>query len=138
MLTKKNAGKYDFKKRKLGFQLWGVNLVFAFDKVHEANIFGCAWSKRKWLTKLTEGWFSKNYKFSLLITVWMAEADLEEYLCKISPFYRRKMEDRILLLVLATGNSYEKSHTKAFVLDFIQWNNLFLILLQYFSDIMHC
>ena len=33
--------------RNNGFQLWSANLLLAFIKVHQAQIFGCACSKRK-------------------------------------------------------------------------------------------
>ena len=34
-------------KRKVGFQLWSANLVFAFIGDRQAKIVGCACSKRK-------------------------------------------------------------------------------------------
>ena len=34
--------------RKIGFQLWSANLVLAFIRVFQAQIFGCACLKRKW------------------------------------------------------------------------------------------
>ena len=46
---KKLPNKYGFVKRKVGFQLWSGNLVFAFIGVREAQICCRACSKRKWV-----------------------------------------------------------------------------------------
>ena len=37
----KIAEEYNSEKRKVDFQLWGVNLVFAFVEVPQAQSFGC-------------------------------------------------------------------------------------------------
>ena len=36
------------RRKKIGFQLWSVNLVFAFVRVCQAQIFGYACLKRKY------------------------------------------------------------------------------------------
>ena len=43
-----NAWKYVFVKSKVGFQLWSTNLVVAFIRVIQAQIFGWAYLKCKW------------------------------------------------------------------------------------------
>ena len=42
-----NAWKFCSKKRRVCFQLWSANLVFALIKVHQNQSFGCACLKRK-------------------------------------------------------------------------------------------
>ena len=47
VFTKQIAEKYGSDKRKVGFQFWNANLVFAFIGVRQAQTFGCACLKRK-------------------------------------------------------------------------------------------
>ena len=48
---KLNCLKLVSVKRKVGFQLWSANLVFAFIAVRQAQNLDCACSKRKWQYK---------------------------------------------------------------------------------------
>ena len=46
-ILKQIASNYGSEKQTVCFQLWGSNLVFAFIKVGQAQIFGCVCLKRK-------------------------------------------------------------------------------------------
>ena len=48
-ILKQIASNYGSEKRTVCFQLWGANLVFAFIKVGQAQIFGCVCLKRKFI-----------------------------------------------------------------------------------------
>ena len=73
VFSKTNSLKYVSKLRIVGLQLLSANLVFAFIKVHQAQSFGCACAKRKWI-----GIESNTINLTVMLHVLLLQMKVQE------------------------------------------------------------